>query len=153
MPSKPVKKVYETILIGTQSVKGKDNKITTKKIYSSIDRKKAEYLGLKGFPDGAKVIRRINKGVAKGAQYTTYVVGVKGKGYGLVFLEAGNTSNAQTKGRNINTKTVRIPVPVGTPLAIIAKFAQTLKKKPIAILTRKNTRYYLNNSQNSQGGK
>jgi hypothetical protein len=153
MATAKTKKVMVTIKIGSYKTKGPDGKERQKIVYSSIDQKKAEFLGLKGKVGGEKVIRTINKGRAKGAKYNAFVIGVRGKGMGLVFLEAGKSSNTETRQRNLGTKTVRVPIATGTPLEVVAKFAQSLKRKPIAILSRRNVRYYVNNSANAQGGK
>jgi hypothetical protein len=146
-----VKKEYTTIKIGEYESTTKKAGKHIRKVFSRIDKKVAAALGVTGKDGGERIIRKIKKGRAAGAQYADYQLGTKGKGYGLKFLNAGISSDIATKTRNLNTAITTIPLPAGTPLKIVAKFAQTLKRKPIAIVTPKGKTHYLNNSKNSQG--
>lgn len=145
------KKVYTTIKIGEYEVTTKVAGKHTRKVYSRIDQDVATRLGLKGSPAGEKIIRNIKKGRAAGAKYASYQLGTRGKGYKLGFLALGNSSDTATKSNNLKYKLTNIPVPAGTPMIVVAKFAQTLKTKPQKIVSPKGRTFYLNNSANSQG--
>jgi hypothetical protein len=148
--AKKIPKEYTTVFIGSQT-KVVNKKVVVTKVYSRLDVKVAQELGIKGMSGGQKFIRKVLKGAAAGSTYEVYQQGVRGKGYGLSFLNASNSSDLKTKTRNAGFRTIKIPVPSGTPLSVMAQFAQTLKKKPQKIITPKGGTFYLNNSANSQG--
>lgn len=126
-------KKYVSILLGEQ--KQLVNKVlTTRKIYSRVDEKVATKLGVKGEPGGVKTKHTVKKGKATGAIYYSYPTGVRGGGYKLGFSRTGNEKN--------NYSFVNIPVPVGTPMIVIAKFAASLKVKPKKIVSPKGEVYY-----------
>jgi hypothetical protein len=151
MATKRKKKNYVTIKIGEYEVTTKAAGKHMRKVYSRVDETVAAKLGVKGKPEGERIIRKIRKGRAAGAQYAAYALGVRGKGYGLGFLALGNSSDVASKSTNLKYKPINIPVPSGTPLAVVAKFAAKLKSKPQKIVTPKGRTFYLNNSKNSQG--
>jgi hypothetical protein len=142
---------YTTIKIGEYEVTTKGQK-HMRKVFSRVPVETATRLGVKHNPDGEKIIRKIKKGTATGAQYAAYVLGVRGKGYRLTFLKAGaKTGSDATSGRLISNNNIRIPTPTGTPLHVIAAFVAKLKTKPTKIITPKGESYWLNNSARSQG--
>jgi hypothetical protein len=145
-----VPKEYVTVFIGSQT-KVVNKKVIVTKVYSRLDAKVATKLGAKGLPGGVKLIRKVLKGAAAGSTYEVYQLGSRGKGYKLGFLNVANSSDLASKTRNAGYRGVNIPVPSGTPLSVIAQFAQTLKPKPQKIITPKGGTFYLNNSANSQG--
>ncbi len=150
MPVAKQEKEYTTIFLGSYEKIVKGQKYT-QRVFSRVEVKVANQLGVKGSPGGERVIRKIKKGTAAGAQYASYQLGTRGKGYTLGFLQIGASSDIATKTRNSGYKGTKIPVPSGTPLSVVARFAQTLKVKPQKITTPKGVTFYLNNSKNSQG--
>jgi hypothetical protein len=137
---------YTTVKIGDYEVTTKAQGKHIRKVYARVQKKVATELGLKGNDAGERIIRKIKKGRAAGAQYASYQLGTKGKGIGLKFLGAAKSSDTASKTRNLTSHTVNIPLPAGVPLKVMAKFAQTLKSKPVAMVTRGRT-YYFKNSQ------
>jgi hypothetical protein len=145
---------YTSVKIGEYKVKVKGTE-KTKIVVAQMDKRVVKQLGLTGVDGGIPVTRTIKKGASAGAKYTSYRQGSKGRGYGLCFnsLEIGAKA-ADQKSRNIATTIIKIPCPTGTPLSVIAAFAdQKLKGKgkPQRIITPTGSSYYLNTSKTSQG--
>jgi hypothetical protein len=144
------KKEYTSIKIGEYEVTVKGVK-KKRVVVSRVDVKVAAALGVKGSPDGIKTTRTIKKGAAAGAKIETYQQGTKGKGYGLKFVDLAGSSDLASKTGNTKSRIVKVPVASGVPLAVVAKFANSLKKKPQSLVTPAGVTVYLNTSKTSQG--
>jgi hypothetical protein len=156
---------YTTIKIGEYEATTKKLGKHKRKVYSRVPKATAVKLGVKGNDQGEKIITKIKKGRAAGAQYASYQLGVKGKGYKFGLLKVGSTTGpaavpgsgagptgAASKGTaSLTYDMVSIPVPSGTPAHVMAKFNATLKRKAQKIVTPGGRTLYLNNSKNSQG--
>jgi hypothetical protein len=154
---------YTTIKIGEYEVTTKKLGKHKRKVYSRVPKATAAKLGVKGNDQGERIITKIKKGRAAGAQYASYQLGVKGKGYKFGLLKVGSTtgpsqasgagpSGAGSRGvASLTYDMVSIPVPSGTPVSVMAKFNSTLKRKAQKIVTPGGRTHYLNNSKNSQG--
>jgi hypothetical protein len=125
------------------------------KAYSKISKTTAQKLGVTGKDGGDKLITKIKKGRAAGAQYARYVVGGSANKYTLYFLRAKKTETVSQGGREVKINTyhekIVLPTPAGTPLAVVAQFCSTLKRKPVKIATPKGVVHHFNNSKTSQG--
>jgi hypothetical protein len=148
-----------SIRIGEHEVttKGKKRK---RVIVSRVRKSVADFLGLKGEPGGIPIEVSVTKGKSSGTKHTIYVLGSRGKGYKLAYLEKIPAFGpAQAGGNRPNAgsaqKTITIPVPTGTPLEVMADFAQTKVKgkgKPQSIITPTGGRYYLQSNTSNPAG-
>jgi hypothetical protein len=150
-----------SILIGEHEVieKGKKRK---RKIVSRVKKSVADFLGVKGEPGGIPVEVSVTKGKSAGTKHTIYLLGSRGRGYKLGYIEKlpqlGPRAAGATGGLKgtLAQKSITIPVPTGTPLQVIADFAQTKVKgkgKPQSIITPTGGRYYLQSNTSNPAGK
>jgi hypothetical protein len=146
MANNPGESPKTTIKLGEFTKKGKKVKV-----YSLILKTTAIKLGVQAFDAGERLIAKIKKGKATGAQYSYYREGGSAATYVLYFATAKKFETKNGKQVAIYHEKVTLPTPAGTPLAVVAEFCQKLKRKPLKIETPGGKVHHLNNSKAAQG--
>ena len=140
--NKEVDRGRTTVKLGEYK-KGKE----TKTVYSRMLKTTAAKLKLVGKDSGFSVATDVTKGKGKGAKYKRLIMGGSSEQYVLLFGKARSEVKVGKKTVGSYYRKINVPVPAGTPLAVIATFCKTLNPPPSKIATPTGTIHFFTKSK------